>query len=202
MNRKEFALLLGFMVAAAFSLCCESITAADNIKSSTIRLHIIANSDTETDQNIKLAVRDKILEMEELLPDADDSYNEAIELIKENTEEIAMEINDCLQRKNVPYTAKCAVERFYFDTTEYDGFALPQGEYAALTVRLGQAEGKNWWCVAYPALCSQSCGEFVLENSDDFIKTDKITARFKIVEIYENIKHHFVHRADKYENLP
>ncbi|MBQ6930249.1 MAG: stage II sporulation protein R [Oscillospiraceae bacterium] len=201
MNKKEFALLLGFVFTVAFSLCCESISAAENIKANILRLHVIANSDTVQDRDIKLAVKDEILKMENLLPDTAADYSTALETVNRNTAEIADRINTCLAQWNVPYKAECAVERFYFDTTEYDSFALPQGEYTALTVRLGRAQGKNWWCVVYPALCSQSCGKIVLENSDEFIKTDSITARFKVVEIYEDIKGYFSQRADRYEHL-
>ena len=201
MNKKEIALLLGFVASVVFSVCCESITAAEDIKANTLRLHIIANSDTEEDQNVKLAVRDEILRAESLLPNTATDYTTALSAVNSNIRETEKLINDYLVHSGVPYKAECALERFYFDTTQYEGFALPQGEYAALTVRLGKAEGKNWWCVVYPALCSNSCGEIALENSDCFIKTDKITARFKVVEIYEDVKGFFAQRADRYENL-
>ena len=201
MNKKELSVLLGFVVAFVFALWGENIQQAESVKANTLRLHIIANSDAETDQNIKMAVKEEILQMENLLPANDGDFDSAVKTVTENLTAIEERINDNLSAQNAGYSAKCSVEQFYFDTTSYTDFALPQGEYTALTVRLGRAKGKNWWCVVYPALCSQSCGEIVLENSDDFIKTDKITMRFKVVEIYEDVKAYFVQRAEIYSNL-
>ena len=201
MNKKELSVLLGFVMAFVFALWGENIQQAESVKANTLRLHIIANSDAETDQNIKMAVKEEILQMENLLPANDGDFDSAVKTVTENLPAIEQKINDNLSAQNAGYSAKCSVEQFYFDTTSYTDFALPQGEYTALTVRLGRAKGKNWWCVVYPALCSQSCGEIVLENSDDFIKTDKITMRFKVVEIYEDVKAYFVQRAEIYSNL-
>ena len=148
-----------------------------------------------------MAVKEEILQMENLLSVGSNDFYSALKNVKENLPLIEEKINGSLAAQNAGYSAKCSIERFYFDTTSYTGFALPQGEYTAFTVRLGNAQGKNWWCVLYPALCSQSCGEIVLENSDEFIKTDKITPRFKVVELYEDVKAYFVQRTDKYQNL-
>ena len=198
MNKKETALLLGLVFTFVFSLCTDNIVTAQNIKDNTLRLHIIANSDTETDQQIKLAVRDHLLKQQQLLPTDNIDFETAVDTVQSNINDIENVLNNFLSENNISYTAKCNIEQFYFDTTQYDSFALPQGEYTALTVRLGQAEGKNWWCVIYPALCSQSCGEIVLQNSDEFIITDSITTRFKVVEIYEDIKACFAQRSQRY----
>jgi len=202
MNKKEISVLLSLLFTVVFSVCAGSIHTAHSIKSNTLRLHIIANSDTAADQQIKLKVRDHLLEMENLLPDDSMSFEQAAYKIQENMSAIEKEINICLMQNSLPYTADCSLEQFYFDTTQYKDFALPQGEYTALTVRLGRAEGKNWWCVIYPQLCSQSCGEVSLENSDEFIATQKITLRFKVVELYEDIKDVFAKREKEYTNMP
>lgn len=203
MNKKEFSVLLGLIFTIVFSLCTQDVKTAQDIRQNTIRLHIIANSNSSCDQQIKLEVRDEILSREDLVFTGADSFTCAMEDTKAALGKIESDINSFLKTKGAEYTAVCSVENFYFDTTQYTDFALPQGEYTALTVRLGKAEGKNWWCVVYPALCSSCCGEMALENSSDFIKTDKITARFKVVEIFEDIKGIFAaERAEKYENLP
>lgn len=201
MNKKELSVLLGLVVAFLFSLCGENIKQAETVKANTLRLHIIANSDVKADQDIKMAVKEEILQMEDMLPLNEKDFCSAVKSVKENLPLIEEKINKSLSAQNAGYSARCSIERFYFDTTSYTGFTLPQGEYTAFTVRLGNAQGKNWWCVLYPALCSQSCGEIVLENSDEFIKTDKITPRFKVVEFYEDVKAYFVKRTDKYQNL-
>ena len=202
MNKKEFSVLTALLFTIMFSICSQYIVQANCIKENTLRLHIIANSNSECDQKQKLEVRDEILNMEDLLPVNAKDFNQAIEITQKNIPELEKRINNYLINKDAGYNAKCSVENYYFDTTKYTGFALPQGEYKALTVKLGKAEGKNWWCVMYPALCSQSVGEIVLENQDEFIKTNQITARFKIVEIYENIKMKFSNKdCNKYNNL-
>jgi len=179
---------MGLIFTVLFSLCAQDIKAAADICSSTLRLHIIANSNSTQDQNVKLAVRDEVLKSDQILfPDTSD-FDKAVEITAERLEDIEDTVNSFLAGKNIGYRCRCSLEKFSFDTRQYQGFALPEGEYTALTVRLGEAEGENWWCVVYPALCSRSCGEIALENSDDFIKTDRITPRFKVVEIFEDIK--------------
>lgn len=202
MNKKEISILSAFIIIFVFSIVSGQVYEAETITNNTLRLHIIANSNSQKDQDEKLYVRDKILEMEDVLPVAEDSYDKALDKISDNIPAIESRLNEILKEKNIPYNARCSLENFYFDTTQYNDFALPQGEYTALTVRLGKAEGKNWWCVMYPALCSQTFGEIALEDSSDFIKTDKLTPRFKVVEVYQTIKNVFVkNNAKQYENL-
>ena len=198
MNRKEISVLLGLVLTLFFSICSAQLQAAEDVRANTLRLHVIANSDTQADQSAKLAVKEYILKMEDMLPSDAENFALAEKAVQANISKIENRINTFLQHKQIGYTAKCSLEQFYFDTTQYSGFVLPQGQYTALTVRLGKAQGKNWWCVIYHALCSQSCGEIALESSDGFIKTEKITPRFKVVEIYEDIKGLFVKNAAQY----
>lgn len=200
MSKKEFSVLLGLLFTILFSICAQDIKTAQEIQNNTLRLHIIANSNSETDQQLKLEVRDEILAMEQLFTQAQD-FDTAVKTTAENLGDMEKKLNEFLSVKGTDYRAKCSIEDFYFDTKQYSGFALPQGQYTALTVRLGRAEGENWWCVVYPALCSQSCGEMTPDSCDDFIKTEKITPRFKVVEIYENIKNRFYPtKAERYRN--
>lgn len=192
MTKQELSVLLGLLFAVVFSFCAQDIKAAEDIRQNTLRLHIIANSDSSRDQSVKIAVRDDILKSENIIFSDAEDFDTALKNTRNNLEEIEESVNDFLAECGAGYDAVCTLENFYFDTKQYSGFALPKGEYTALTVRLGKAEGKNWWCVVYPALCSQSCGDIALESSTDFIKTEKITARFKVVEIFEDIKHKLV----------
>lgn len=202
MNKKEISVLSALILTFVVSLLSGQIYEAETVTNNTLRMHIIANSNSQKDQSDKLYVRDKILEMDDIMPTAEDNYEKSVDKISDNIPAIENRLNEILKEKDIPYNARCSVENFYFNTTQYSGFALPQGEYTALTVRLGKAEGKNWWCVMYPALCSQTFGEIALEDSSDFIKTDKLTPRFKVVEVYQNIKNVFVkNNAKQYENL-
>ena len=201
MDKKEISILLGLIISFAVAVVCGDIHTAQNIQNNTLRLHVIANSNSSYDQKLKLDVKDFIVTSENLMPPQQTDFASAVEDTQQKLNSIEQQINNYLKDKNVAYKAVCSVEDFYFDTTQYNGFVLPQGEYTALTVRLGKAQGKNWWCVIYPALCSQSCGEVVLQNSDEFIQTQTVTARFKVVEIYEDVKQKFVQRKQSYTNL-
>lgn len=202
MNKKEISVLAAFVILAFFSVLSGQIYEAQQIKDNTLRLHIIANSNSAADQQQKIYIRDRLLEMEDILPSEAVNIDQAVSCVKGNLPVIESRINTILAEENAGYTSQCSVENFYFDTTVYNGFTLPEGEYTALTVRLGKAEGKNWWCVMYPALCSQSFGQVSLQNSSDFIKTEKPAARFKVVEIYEKVKRAVTGSdTEKYENL-
>ena len=192
MTKQELSVLLGLLFAVVFSFCAQDIKAAEDIRQNTLRLHIIANSDSSRDQSVKIAVRDDILKSENIIFSDAEDFDTALKNTRNNLDEIEESVIHFLAECGAGYDAVCTLENFYFDTKQNNGFALPKGQYTAITDRLGKAEGKNWWCVVYPALCSQSCGDIALESSTDFIKTEKITARFKVVEIFEDIKHKLV----------
>ena len=117
-----------------------------------IRLHIVANSDTVFDQQVKLLIRDEIIaEMGEVLSSAD-SIEDAKKIVTANLPQIEAIANTVLS-DFTNYTAKAEMGVFSFPTRSYGSFALPAGEYTALKVVLGEGEGKNWWCVLFPPLC-------------------------------------------------
>ena len=202
MNKQEISVLSAFIITFVFSVLSGQIYEAQQIKNNTLRLHIIANSNSVMDQQDKLLIRDELMAMEDVLPVYADSFSGAVAQVQDNIDVIEQRINDILEKSNKNYTARCSLENFCFDTTQYDSFALPKGEYTALTVRLGKADGNNWWCVMYPALCSQSFCDTAYENSTDFIKTEKLIPRFKVVEIYEDVKNFFVKTdTEIYKNI-
>ena len=119
----------------------------------TVRLHILANSDSEEDQSLKLAVRDAVLtEFSEVLSDgknADDARARLSLLLPE--------IEDFCQRKiaelGYSYGVRVTLSEEWYDTREYESFTLPRGVYTSLRIIIGEGDGKNWWCVMYPPLC-------------------------------------------------
>lgn len=154
MTRFEKALALGlaFCIAAAawqipFSRNCEEI------RGDTLRLHIVANSDSEQDQAIKLAVRDAILENSPELLCGAQTRDEAIELIGVNIPEIENIAKQVLEQSGFGYGARAYIAEMYFEQRSYDNITLPAGYYTALRIELGAADGQNWWCVVYPSLC-------------------------------------------------
>ena len=164
-----------------------------NISSSLIRMHIIANSDSAEDQKVKLEIRDKILENYSFAADNAEGEKDYIE---NNIKSISKDVNMWLKEKGFDYGAKAKLTVDYFPTKKYGGLTLPQGEYTAFKVILGEGKGRNWWCVMFPPLCfaDSSVGkldadaEKYLKNnlSDEefrIVTGSGVTVRFKILEI-------------------
>lgn len=131
--------------------------ALDELRSSVLRLHILAESNSEYDQNLKLKVRDEILKSGIL--DGAENLREAEETAREKIPEI-IDISEKTLRKNgceLPVSAE--ITEMYFDERVYGDMTMPAGEYTALRVKIGSASGHNWWCVMYPPLCIPSACE-------------------------------------------
>ena len=163
------------------------------VRANSLRLHIIANSDDAVDQDIKLMVRDAILEEYGEILGAGSTVEDAISLAEFLKEDIEKTAEKVLLQNQKTYKAKVSIVEMFFDTTKYDdNVIMPAGEYTALRVTLGDAEGHNWWCVMYPPLCipaacegDTSAAESMIEelnNSPGYI------AKFKVVEIVEKAK--------------
>ena len=157
---KRVCIWLVLVFAAAFLLYgIESLALQRQLAEKTIRLHVIANSDQEEDQELKLLVRDAVLREAQLLTEGCGSALEAGACLREALPRLhqAAEQVICQQGKNDAVRVSLEVESF--DTRYYDSFTLPAGDYPALCVRIGAAEGKNWWCVVFPSLCTAAGAE-------------------------------------------
>lgn len=170
------------------------IEASESISDEVFRLHILANSNSEADQQLKLKVRDEILIAGEELFKGCNSVEEAIKVCSENLDFFQQAAQKCIAENGAVYTVKATVDKEYFNTREYEKITLPSGIYNALKIEIGEAKGKNWWCVMFPAICLPSVSEDEINEvlSEDEIKlinsNNKYEIRFKIVEIYEKIK--------------
>ena len=126
------------------------------IYENTVRLHVIANSDTEHDQSVKLLVRDRVLsELNMLLKDAQ-THEEAMEIIEKNLDNLRAACNDTLETLGEEMTAEVYFKQEKYPTRHYENISLPAGVYQSLQIRLGDADGKNWWCVLFPTLCTSA----------------------------------------------
>ncbi len=192
----HIALLCGLVIAicasaAGFQADCAAI------RENTFRLHIIANSDEQADQNVKLKVRDAVLALTEEVYAGCENQEQAKAATVQNLQKFEAAANTVLQKEGFPYTAKARIGMVDFDTREYEEFTLPAGEYEALEILLGSGEGKNWWCVMFPKICFSTCGEqdfdTVLDEKQQEIVTEKDRYRvaFRIVEIFDEIKQFF-----------
>lgn len=136
-----------------------------------IRLHVIANSDTEEDQELKMKVKETIVtylrgEMQDAV-----SVDEARQAIVEHLSEIEEIATEKMRAEGYDYTAEATLGESYFPVKEYGDLTFPAGDYEALRVKLGRSEGQNWWCVMYPALCFvDSTYQVVPDSSKERLK--------------------------------
>lgn len=153
----EIALLIGlavFLVSGGLALRAQ-VQLADRV----VRLHVLANSDGEEDQALKLLVRDRVLaRATELLTQAGDRA-EAESLLRAELPELEALAARELRANGCDYPVTAELTDTEFPTREYDGFTLPAGEYLALRVVIGEGAGRNWWCVVFPPLCTAASAD-------------------------------------------
>ena len=155
MDRKlkkwELCLLFGLLCAMGAGLWLEQerMELSDRV----IRLHVIANSDSGEDQALKLAVRDRVLEQAERLYPAKADLDTARTALEDGMSQLAAAGQKEVEAQGYDYPVTASITQCWFPTKEYDGFALPAGEYTALRVVIGEGKGQNWWCVMFPPLC-------------------------------------------------
>ncbi len=195
-NAFRLALICG-LLSAVFVSFAQFNAACDDLRTNVLRLHIIANSDSKEDQNLKLKIRDKILEESGSLFEDSTDIEGAVLDAEASIEEIAAMANSVIEENGFSYEAKAKVGDSYFETREYDDFTLPAGTYKSLIVTLGEGKGKNWWCVVFPEIClpcarDVSLSDVANEKSAEIAENPKrYKIAFKSVEIYEDIKNFF-----------
>lgn len=174
MDRKlktwELALMCGVLIAviAGSWLGREQ----EELAGSVIRFHVIANSDSEADQALKLAVRDRVLARAEEIYPENATLEEAQAALEGHLNVLAAAGREVVEEQGYDYPVSAALEDCWFPTKEYEGFALPAGNYTALRVTIGEGKGQNWWCVAFPPLCLGAASETV----DQALETGHFTS--------------------------
>lgn len=199
-NMKRWIVALGVGLLAAICVGFFTGFAQDcrEIRESVLRLHILANSDSEEDQALKLKVRDRILEESGMLFDQIDSVQDAKALAEQNAEQIAEIARDEIQKQGYDYTVKVEVCNMFFDTRNYDSFSLPAGHYDALRVTIGEAKGHNWWCVLYPPMCLPGAmpreeleGKMTAKEAEIIEQSENYQVEFAVIELWEKVKNLF-----------
>ena len=128
------------------------------IYNSTIRLHVLANSDSERDQEIKLKVRDALLE--HISKYESDSKEQTLMMISSEREYLEELAEQTLEKEGIIDTVSLEIGKEVYPVREYEGFSLPAGEYTSVRVVIGEGEGQNWWCVLFPPLCTAEAIEY------------------------------------------
>ena len=148
----EIALLLSLAVTLLWGTW--SVSRQEALARKMIRLHVIANSDSEEDQTLKLQVRDKVLDFTtEILKESKD-MEEAEKRLNAVLPELEHLAAEEIGAQGYDYGVSARLEQTEFPHKEYDGFSLPAGKYTALRLVIGEGEGRNWWCVVFPPLCT------------------------------------------------
>lgn len=190
----SFLLILILDSFSTFSAQCA------HIRKNVLRLHILANSDSAEDQQIKLRVRDRILQETDSLFYLSDSLEAAERKAAESLPRIEKIARDELQKLGADDDVHAELTHMFFDTRVYENFTMPAGYYDAVRVTIGEAKGRNWWCVLYPALCVPAASEDskaalarVLTDGERQIVESKpeYEVRFYAVELFEKVKDHF-----------
>ena len=188
---RSLALGLGAAVLLSF---CRFNALCGEIRSSVVRLHVLANSDSEEDQALKLKVRDAVLQAAEGLLTGVARREEALAAVERRLPLLRQAAADCIAREGYAYPVTVSLEKSYFTTRTYDAGTLPAGWYDALRVTVGEGAGRNWWCVVFPPLCLGAAAdtadlEDVLDKEACRVveQAPRYRIRFKLVEWLEQL---------------
>lgn len=199
-SKVKMVIILTFLFFIYTSICAISYAnqVSNDISNSVFRLHVIANSDSNEDQNLKYIVRDKLLEyMNELCINCS-TKEEAISIAQNNLNNFKELALQTIREEGFDYSVNVNIGNFEFPTKYYGDISLPAGYYDALKVEIGEAKGQNWWCVMFPPLCftdvtsgvvpeeSKEDLENTLTDEEFSIVSDNsldIQVKFKILEI-------------------
>lgn len=189
---------LSMITALAISILCGFMLNNDQreLSEKMIRLHVMANSDTYEDQELKMQVRDAILDEIAALTAGAADKSDAERIIKENLNTVTNCAEKKIRSMGKSYSVTAEVTRENFPTRYYDTFSLPAGEYTSLRVEIGEGRGHNWWCVVFPPICTAaaiSSDTAAISLSDDEIslitkESGEYVIKFKAMEIVERIK--------------
>lgn len=190
----EISVAFALLLSLIFSVIGFGFKCAD-IRNEVVRLHILANSDSDADQTVKLLVRDAVLNCGEKIFSGDVNVENVKEILDEDKDRIIEIANKVLFENGFNYKAQISITDEYFPTRTYERFTLPAGRYTSLKIVLGNGEGHNWWCVMFPPLCLPAASEKTQldvvfgENGAEIVSnSEKYEIKFKFIEFFEKIK--------------
>lgn len=191
--RRVLALFVACLVCTALWAEATQVRLASQV----IRLHVLANSDSEEDQALKLEVRDQVLETTSALLAGETEPQAAAVLLDQHLDDIAQTAAQEISAQGHDDRVEVRLEQTWFPTRQYQGISLPAGNYLALRVLIGEAEGHNWWCVVFPNLCLPAVSERALEASTltpgqiSLLQEEETSYvfRFKTLELWQSLKH-------------
>ncbi len=185
-------------VCCAFCVCfVMSMTSFDaqsrEISDEVLRLHILANSDSEFDQSLKLEVRNMVQQVCYNIYGDADNVQAAKAIVSEHLDEIRQAAQSVVDEWGCDYEVKCEIVNMYFTTRVYDDITLPAGSYDAVRVTIGTGEGHNWWCVMFPPICIGTAGndadisDVLTEEQTELVSQSPYSYKFKVYEWYRDL---------------
>ena len=207
-KKLNFIFILTILVFIYIALLSFNYSKAisSNLSDSVFRLHIIANSDSSADQELKLKVRDKIIEYMNTLTSNSSDKKDVISIVNNHLDSFKEIALNTIKENGYNYDVKIGIDYSEFPTKQYSNVVLPAGEYKALKIIIGEGSGKNWWCVMFPPLCFVDEEKGIIDkDTDDKLRevlteeeynliaqktsnqTNRVQIKFKIVEIVQNI---------------
>lgn len=192
--RIEASILIALIICCAMNINAFS-KQCDNIRDKMLRMHVIANSDSEADQDLKLKVRDAVLAEGKEIFDGSVTADEAEEKILPHIDDLKATALAVIKSEGYNYDVQITVQKEYFATRTYENsVTLPAGYYTAVKVIIGEGEGQNWWCVMFPPMCLPAANaeceisDVLTEEETEIVtSTEKYEFKFKIVEFFENL---------------
>lgn len=205
-NLSKFFII--FLLLAIFILLSANSyvnAVSSNIADGVFRLHVIANSDSVEDQNLKYKVRDALLDYMNSICSNVSSKEDAMNIASEHLEDFKAIAENVIYENNYTYPVSVEIGKYDFPTKNYGDVSIPAGIYDALRVKIGKSSGKNWWCVMFPPLCFVDVSSGIVPNESKELLQENMSTeeydlitnssnnsdlnfKFKIVELFENIK--------------
>lgn len=185
---KIFFILLVLLAIFVFTCAYSYVSAiSPNLYNSIFRLHVIANSDSEEDQNLKYIVRDNLIKyMNNKCKDLS-SKDEVVQYAKNNMAKLQKIAKNTIQERGYNYPVTVEIGNFEFPTKQYGDITFPAGSYDALRVKIGKSIGKNWWCVMFPPLCFvDTKNGIVSDSSKETLKNNLLEENYMIVSESDN----------------
>ena len=196
---KDFFTTLMIIALSLFIIAAVPNDSDAAIYEDTLRLHILANSDSDEDQSLKLLIRDKVLGKYGEILKTGESVEGAISLSESLVGDIKADVDLWIAEEGYNYTADVKITEEWYDTREYEDFSLPCGYYQSMQITLGDAEGKNWWCVMYPPLCLDLATEDapaddgIIDYTKEeltLIESKGYSIKFRLIEVVSKIAGH------------
>lgn len=188
-SKLKMIITLSFLLFIYTSICAFSYAEyiSTDISNSVFRLHVLANSDSKEDQDLKYKVRDSLLNYMNSICSNCSNKEEAINLVEQNQKIFKQIALDTIHNEGYNYDVNINIGNFEFPTKTYGDISLPTGFYDALRVEIGNAKGQNWWCVMFPPLCFVDVSSGIVPDESKELLDENLTdEEFSIVSDTSN----------------